>query len=255
MKLPKLTIRKFGGELTKWVSFWDSFESAIHNNPTLTAIDKFNYLKSYLDSTAADAIAGLTLTAVNYAEAIETLKRRFGNTQSIVNKHMEGLLGLPAVSSQHEVRDLRHLYDAVESHVRGLRALGVSAESYGGMLTSIMMNKLPAEIRLIVNRELTDDTWSITDVLKSVEKEVRIRERAAESGGADSRGVRRSKPPATASSLLNNSSGRVQCSFCNGDHTSSSCPRVTGVDARKRLFLLYHKELMWPILIVTRLIF
>ena len=232
VKLPKLTIRKFGGELTKWVSFWDSFESAIHNNPTLTAI---NYLKSYLDSTAADAIAGLTLTAVNYVEAIETLKRRFGNTQLIVNKHMEGLLGLPAVSSQHEVRDLRHLYDAVESYVRGLRALGVSAESYGGMLTSILMNKLPAEIRLIVNCELTDDTWSITDILKSVEKEVRIRERAAESGGANSRGVRRSKPPATASSLLNNSSGQVQCSFCNGDHTSSSCPRVTGVDAQKEI--------------------
>ena len=47
------------------------------------------------------------------------------------------------------------------------------------MLTSIMMSKLPSTIRLIVNREL-DDTWSITDVLKSVEREVRIRERAAE---------------------------------------------------------------------------
>ena len=96
---------------------------------------------------------------------------------------MEGLLCLPAVSSQHEVRELRHLYDAVESHVRGLQALGVLAESYGGMLTSIMMSKLPAEIRLIVNCKLMDDTWSIADVLKSVEKEVQIRKRAAESGG------------------------------------------------------------------------
>ena len=68
-----------------------------------------------------------------------------------------------------------------------------------------------------------------------MEKEVRIRERAAESGGADSRAVRRSKPPATASSHLNSSSGQVQCSFCNGDHTSSSCPRVTGVDAWKEV--------------------
>lgn len=121
------------------------------------------------------------LTAANYAEAIAILKR-FGNTQLIV---MEGLLSLCAISFQHNVCGLRRLYDAVESHVKGLRALGISAESYGGMLTSIMMSKLPTDIRLIVNRELTEDTWSINDVLKSVE-EVQIRERAAESGGANS---------------------------------------------------------------------
>ena len=233
VKLPKLTIKKFGGDMTKWVSFWDSFESAVDHNPTLTDIDKFNYLKSYLDSTAADAIAGLTLTAANYAEAIATLKRRFGNTQLIVSKHMDGLLGLPAVSSPHDVRSLRQLYDAVESHVRGLRALGVSTESYGGMLTSILMSKLPAAIRLIVNRELTDDTWAIADVLKSVEKEVRIRERAAESGGTDSRTPKKGRSPTTVSSLLNNSSGQVRCSFCNEDHSSQSCTKVAGVDARK----------------------
>lgn len=85
LRLPKLTIRKFGGDLTKWVSFWVSFESAIHNNPTLTDIDKFNYLKSYLESIYCCCIAGLPLTAANYAEAIATLKRKFGNTQLIVN--------------------------------------------------------------------------------------------------------------------------------------------------------------------------
>ena len=37
-------------------------------------VDTFNYLKSYLESTAA---AGLTLTLANYAEAIATLKKRY----------------------------------------------------------------------------------------------------------------------------------------------------------------------------------
>ena len=31
--LPKLTIKKFDGDLTKWSTFWDSFDSAIHINP------------------------------------------------------------------------------------------------------------------------------------------------------------------------------------------------------------------------------
>ena len=83
-----------------------------------------NYLNSYLESEAANAISGLTLTAVNYEEAVATLKRRFGNKQLIVNRHMDLLLHLDTVASQHNLKALRHLFDIVESNVRGLRALG-----------------------------------------------------------------------------------------------------------------------------------
>ena len=68
------------------------------------------------------------------------LEKHFGNTQHIVNKHMESLLRLTTVQSHNQVQDLCHLFDAVGCHVRGLRALGVPAETYGGMLTSILMN-------------------------------------------------------------------------------------------------------------------
>ena len=85
------------------MTFWDVFEAAIHSNHSLSPIDKFTYLKSILDSTAAEAIAGLTLSAANYEEAISTLKRRFGNKQLIVNRHMEILLALEAVFSPHHL--------------------------------------------------------------------------------------------------------------------------------------------------------
>ena len=150
MKLPKLSIKKFGGDLTKWVTFWDIFNSSIHSNPTLSSVDKFNYLMSLVESSAAEAIA-----SANYDEAIATLKKRFGNPQLIVNRHMEALLGVMAVPSHFDIKGLRKLHDTVEAHVRGLRALGVPAESYGDLFTSILMNKLPSEIRLIMSRE----TW------------------------------------------------------------------------------------------------
>ena len=133
VKLPKLSIKKFNGDLTKWITFWDSFSSSIHSNPSLSNVDKFNYLNSLLESTAAESISGLTLTSANYDEAIATLKRRFGNTQLIVSKHMDALLNLPITNSHHDLKGLRRLYDSVEAHVRGLRALGVTAGSYGGI--------------------------------------------------------------------------------------------------------------------------
>ena len=73
------------------MSFWDSFESAVHQNHSLSEVDKFNYLTSMLEHSASGAIAGLSLTASNYNEAIAILKKRFGNKQVIINKHMETL--------------------------------------------------------------------------------------------------------------------------------------------------------------------
>ena len=37
LKLPKLTLPKFKGEVTRFRSFWDSYNSAIHNNPDISA--------------------------------------------------------------------------------------------------------------------------------------------------------------------------------------------------------------------------
>ena len=210
VKLPKLSLKKFGGDLTKWMTFWDTFESSVHNNPSLSKIDKFNYLNSLLESAAAESIAGLTLTSVNYDEAVATLKRRFGNKQLIVNRHMEILLNLESVCSHHHLKSLRHLMDVVEANVRGLQALGVPTESYGGLLSSILMSKLPSELRLIVTRELSDKDWELDSLMRIIEREVDARE---ESSGGLTATTRKTNPRTlpTAMSLINNSHAGKLC--------------------------------------------
>ena len=75
----------------------------------------------------------MALTSANYQAAIEILKKRFGDSAQITAKHMEELMSIDAVTSNHNLPALRHLYDTIEVHVRGLRALGVSPESYGSL--------------------------------------------------------------------------------------------------------------------------
>ena len=72
-KLPKLSLRKFYGDPTSWVPWWDSFNSAVHSNESLSSADKFDYLRSLLDGQAVSAITVLQLTAKNYEDAIEIL--------------------------------------------------------------------------------------------------------------------------------------------------------------------------------------
>ncbi|CAB4026330.1 Hypothetical predicted protein [Paramuricea clavata] len=103
IKLPKLSLKKFKGDIKEWTPFWDSYTSAIHDNLDLSDIDKFNYLNSLLESKAAEAIAGLKITSANYQEAVDVLNQRFGDKQQIINSHMDSLLQLPAVTSLHDV--------------------------------------------------------------------------------------------------------------------------------------------------------
>lgn len=64
---------------------------------------------------------------------------------------MDTLLNLPAISSHHDLKGLRYLYDSVEAQVHG--ALGITANTYGGLQTSILMKKLPSQIQLIALTE------------------------------------------------------------------------------------------------------
>ena len=79
VKLPKISLSHFKGNPIYWTAFWDAYESTVHLNSALSDVDKFNYLQSLLEKSAYEAIAGLTLSSANYSEAIEILKKRFGN--------------------------------------------------------------------------------------------------------------------------------------------------------------------------------
>ena len=227
VKLPKLTIRPFDGDITKWTSFWDSYESAIHTNSKLSEVDKFNYLQSLLERTAREAISGLSLTAANYKEAVEILRKRFGSKQQIISKHMDILLHLDPVAST-SARALRHLYDRIEANVRGLKSLGVDSETYGSLLSPVLLNKLPSDIRLIASREISEEDWTLDALLKIVEREVEARERA---GGTQARTSERS-----ASTLIASSSpGSPTCCYCQQGHSSNNCRSVTDLEERRRI--------------------
>ena len=99
-KLPKLILPKFKGDVTSYRSFWEIFESTVHNNMQLTIIDKFNYLVSFLEGSALRSIKGLAITEENYQAALDILQERFGNSQQIISAHMDELLKLQPSTSE-----------------------------------------------------------------------------------------------------------------------------------------------------------
>ena len=52
VKLPKLHLRHFNGDLTKWTGFWESIQATVVSNSDLSNVEKLNYLSSLLEGTA-----------------------------------------------------------------------------------------------------------------------------------------------------------------------------------------------------------
>ena len=113
VKLPKLEVRKFSGRLEESQELWDSFESAIHSNDSLSNVDKFSYLRGLLLEPTRSAIAGFALTSVNYEAAVELLKKRFGKKTAIQRNLVNELLNTRPVFNERHTARLRGLYDFV----------------------------------------------------------------------------------------------------------------------------------------------
>ena len=90
--LLKLTLPTFCEDPLAWQTFWDSFNAAVHANPSLSGVHKFNYLKIQWQCDAAGTIAGLPLTELNYQHWIALLVEWFGQPHKLVSAHMQTLL-------------------------------------------------------------------------------------------------------------------------------------------------------------------
>ena len=76
VKLPKLEIKRYSGDLKDWQKFWGQFDAAVHSNPSLTPVEKFNYLKTLVTGAAEVSTEGLALNDANYSTAVRRLQDR-----------------------------------------------------------------------------------------------------------------------------------------------------------------------------------
>ena len=154
VRLPKLEIKKFYGNILEWQSFWDQFSSAIHNKENISNIDKFTYLKSFLCDSANHTISGLMLTSENYCQAIELLIRRYANPQTLIAAHMKKLVSITRVKNPNDVLNLRKLLDQVESRVRNLKSLKAETNSYGQLPQPTFQRRINVVSTLWINVEI-----------------------------------------------------------------------------------------------------
>lgn len=118
-----------------------------------------------------------------------------------------------AVTSEQNLKGFRRLYDEVESYMRILRALGVASESYGALLSSVLLKKLPPELCLIVSRKVSDSELDMDSLLKIVEEKLIARQRTLNPISASLRRPQ-DKSRSTAATLFSGTRPHTACPTC-----------------------------------------
>ena len=246
VKLPRLTIPPFSGDLLKWQTFIDGFEAAVNNDDTLDDVQKFQYLQSNLRGEAAKTIEGLSLTNENYSHAMELLTSRYGKKHRIINAYMTALWKLPSPNTT--LPSLTNFYDSMESYIRGLKALGKDEDTFGDILIPIVLEKLPASIRRQITRDNKgDDDWSLGKLRDAIKREIDSMD-AGKEQTLNEHFDSNDSPPMTAAFATTTKQqqrhGKPQeftgkktwpCVFCQGTHKAKNCTVVSSKHERSNI--------------------
>ena len=143
VRLPKLEVPTFDGNIIHWKQFWEQFSISVHDRASLSNAEKIVYLQHALkDGSAKNAIEGLSHSGEDYVEAVKCIKARFDRPRLIHRTHVQMILETPALK-ESSGKELRRLHDNIQQHVRALKTMG--CELPGQFITSMIELKLDTD--------------------------------------------------------------------------------------------------------------
>jgi len=223
-RLPKLYLPQFAGNPLNWQPFWDCFKPAVDSNKSLTAVQKLTYLCAQLQGEASRIIAEFQLTDTSYADSVKLLKDRFGQSYKQIDAHMQVLIDLPGPTNS--LPSIRGFYDATESHICSLSALGKTEDSYGSLLVPIILGKLPGKIKQNLARSHGKGEWTINELRTAIRDEIYILEIGSHHTDSHSPSHPTASFFSSAGKPTHLPKGRVHCPFCKGPHSALPCESI-----------------------------
>lgn len=131
LKLEKITIPTFDGDLTQWISFRDQFVDLVHTNPRLTPIVKFTMLRNHLKGlAAAGAINGFKLSNADYETAWHIIMNRYNRPDKIIDEYLRRFYELPRLHSPTTAAQLIKMANSANQLVRVLPNLGQNVDTW-----------------------------------------------------------------------------------------------------------------------------
>ncbi|KYQ49121.1 hypothetical protein ALC60_11735 [Trachymyrmex zeteki] len=143
-RLPRIDIPKFNGSPSEWLSFKDLFSSLIIANPTLTSVEKLQYLKTNLIGSASHLLKNTALTADNFQKAWDALISFYENKRLLVHSALHSLMSLKRMTKEPST-EMEQLYTNITQIYRTLETLKRPVQTWDDVFVFIAVQRLDAE--------------------------------------------------------------------------------------------------------------
>ncbi|XP_074036326.1 uncharacterized protein [Leptinotarsa decemlineata] len=248
VKLPKIELKKFYGEYKNFPSFIDHFNSVIHNNDTLSNVDKFDYLISALQGPASGIVKTLKVTDENYKIAYNALNKRYSNRRLCAQDLWYEIDGTSRVNGDCS-SSIRKLLDTFEENIASLKSMNFPTDEWDFMLVMMLLKRLDdntvtmfemkhcsSEVPTFsVLVEFLNDRCVTLDTLKI------SRTQSKKAIGISN--TRTYNSPARITSLFANKSPASNCLFCQESHSLYTCPAFANKLPSERYNFCKNKHL------------
>ena len=124
IKLLKIDMPTFDGDIMNWRRFWEQYEVSIHSRTHLTDTEKLAYLRQSLKNGPAQYVIEEPSGSGNdYAEGVECLQKCYDKPRLLHQAHVRAIIEAPG-PKEGNGKELLCLHDVCSQHLRALKAMG-----------------------------------------------------------------------------------------------------------------------------------
>ncbi|XP_067209400.1 uncharacterized protein [Linepithema humile] len=246
-RLPRIDIPKFNGTPSDWLSFKDLFQSLVLNHPTLTAVEKLQYLKTSLVGSAARHLKNVSISGDNFEKAWQNLTSFYENKRLLVNAALHAFLNLKKIIKE-SASELEQLYTNILQVYSSLELLGRPVSACDDFLVFIATQKLDNESIKAWEQYLgnTTDPPTWTQFMGFLITRLRTLQAFEKSkiGKSDShsQGL---KTHFQGKQKENKSDNTLGCNICTGKHQTAMCNEFTSKSRTQKLSLIARYRLCY----------
>ncbi|KAL0828965.1 hypothetical protein ABMA28_003856 [Loxostege sticticalis] len=232
VKLPRIQLPIFTGKYEEWQTFHDMFTSLIHNNNSLTGVQKLHYLKTNLQGDPSNLLQNYAITESNYEEAWQQLIKRYDNKRYNSNVVLKTLFSQKPINSESAVA-IRQLLDTTSSCLKSLSTMGIQTQTWDTIIIYLVASKLDTESHkqweTYISNQCDDlPTWQ--QMVEFLETRFRTLEMVDTSKPWQKQSQQNSKPTSKpkafhAAVVNDQKSSKIVCVMCEEPHYLYQCKK------------------------------
>ncbi|XP_026333270.1 uncharacterized protein LOC113240236 [Hyposmocoma kahamanoa] len=233
VKLPKISVPKFSGKYSEWVSFRDLFTSLIHNNPNVDDVQKLHYLKGCVIGEAEQLLRHIPVTSDNYKVCWAQLESRYNNKRYLANNILKKLTSQKVLVSE-SASAIKQLLDTTKECLHALKSIGVNVSSWDIIIIHLISQKLDPESRKQWEQKISDSNSDLPNFNQFGEF-LQGRFRSLEYLDTKVQKIEKTNCAHVATTI-------ITCSFCTENHKLYNCKKFAkeNTDTRRNFVQTHH---------------